>query len=108
MKYSQISFHFLYFIILLLFFGAEKLVIKMYKYYYFLNYYVSQSSIDPIITTDDINNFEELKKNSRSSIHNIVYSEDLKIEQQKDALKVIHTGFTELPNVYRDSFLNPM
>ena len=80
----------------------------MYKYYYFLNYYVSQSSIDPIITTDDINNFEELKKNSRSSIHNIVYSEDLKIEQQKDALKVIHTGFTELPNVYRDSFLNPM
>lgn len=69
---------------------------------------MSHFSIDPIITIDDINNFEEFKKNSRSSIHNIMDSDDLIFEKQKDALKIIYTGFTELPNVYRDSFLNPV
>jgi hypothetical protein len=68
---------------------------------------VSLNSIDPIITINDIQNFEQLKKNSRASIHNITDSENLQYEKQKDVLKIIHTGFTELPNVYRDSFLNP-
>jgi hypothetical protein len=69
---------------------------------------MNTNTIDSVININDIENFEKLKDTSKRFIKSNDEPTRINIDEKNQALSIVYDGYTTLPIVYHELFLDPL